>query len=336
MLIWTPGFVINKGRIKEMDNGVVERKRHSFLVEVGRRLVKEKPLGTVGAVITLLLLLTGIFANLLAPYGMNEAHEAEALSAPSARFWLGTDNLGRDLLTRIIFGARVSVIVGLAASTLATTLCVIIGMLSGYVSGKFDMIVQRFVDAIMSIPGLLFMMVIISLIGPGMWSVIIGLGLLWGVTGSRIIRSAVIGIKGNVYVEAAVAIGCSRRRILTRHILPNIMAPTITLFTIEVPAVILTEASLSFLGFGIPPPNPSWGGMLSSSGRRYMYLAPWMVIWPGLALSVVVYGINMFGDALRDLLDPKLRGGAGRYGVRVKKEALVKSEPSSPEGLTKQ
>ena len=147
------------------------------------------------------------------------------------------------------------------------------------------------------------------------------MGLSWGIIGSRIIRGAVIGIKENVYAQAAEAIGCSTPRILTRHILPNIMAPTIVLFTTRVPNVILVEASLSFLGFGIPPPTPSWGGMLAGSGRSFMEQAPWMIIWPGLALAIVVYGINMFGDAVRDLLDPRLRGGAGRYGVRVKKEA---------------
>ncbi len=143
-----------------------------------------------------------------------------------------------------------------------------------------------------------------------------------------------MSVKENVYVQAAKAIGCSPTRILSRHILPNIMAPTIVLFSIRVPNAIMAEASLSFLGFGIPPPAPSWGGMLSGSGRSYMFLAPWMAIWPGLALSIVVYGINMFGDAVRDILDPRLKGGVGRYGVKVKKEATKKSESSTPEGNT--
>jgi len=314
---------------------VAERKRHSWLVEFFIRLVKEKPLGTVGGVITLLLLLTGIFADFLAPYGMNELHTADLLAPPSARFWLGTDNLGRDLLSRVIFGARISVIVGLAATALATIVSTVIGILCGYIGGKFDLVVQRFVDGWMCFPSLILLMVLISLVGPGMWQVIFVLGIHTGIIGSRIIRSAVIAIKENVYVGAAVAIGCSTTRILTRHILPNIMAPIIINFSIAVPNMILVEASLSFLGFGIPPPAPSWGGMLTHA-RSYMFMAPWMVIWPGLALSIVVYGINMFGDAVRDILDPRLRGGVGRYGVRVKKEATVKSEPSAPEGLTKQ
>ena len=312
---------------------VAETKRHSWLVAFLIRLVKEKPLGTVGGIITLVLLLTGIFADLawlglpeigLAPYGMNETHMADALSTPSATYWLGTDNVGRDILSRIIFGARVSVIVGLTASILATISNLVIGIVSGYIGGKLDLIVQRFVDTIMCVPSLILLMVIIAIIGAGMWSLIIVIGLMWGIAGSRVIRSAVIGIKENVYVAAAKAIGCSTTRILTRHILPNIMAPTIIIFTVRVPAVILTEASLSFLGYGIPPPFPSWGGMLSGSGRSYMYQAPWMALWPGLALAIVVYGVNMFGDAVRDLLDPRLRGGVGRYGVRVKKEVAIK------------
>ena len=238
---------------------VAERKRHFWLVEFFIRLVKEKPLGTVGAVITLLLLLTGIFADFIAPYGMNETNMAHRLVPPSARFWLGTDNVGRDLLSRVIFGARVSVIVGLAASMLATIISLIIGVVSGYIGGKFDLIVQRFIDTWMCLPALILMMLMISIIGASIWSVVIVLGITWGITGSRIIRSAVIGIRENVYVAAAEAIGCPTTRILTRHILPNIMAPTIVLFSIRVPNAILTEASLSFLGFGIPPPRSQLG-----------------------------------------------------------------------------
>jgi peptide/nickel transport system permease protein len=302
-----------------------ERKRRSFLVDFGVRLVKEKPLGMIGAVITLVLLLTGIFADFLAPYGMNELHKEFVLSPPSTQFWLGTDNLGRDLLSRVIYGARISVIVGLASATIATILSVIIGMISGYAGGTFDLLMQRFVDAVQSFPALILLLALVSLIGAGMWQVIIVMGVRTGIVGSRTLRGATISVKENVYVQAAKAIGCSSTRILLWHILPNIMAPTIVLFTTRVPGMILTEASLSFLGFGIPPPAPSWGGMLSGRGRAYMFLAPWMVIWPGLALSIVVYGVNMFGDAMRDLLDPRLRGGVGRYGVRAEKVAKAQT-----------
>jgi len=308
--------------VADNSSGIVaERKRHSFFVDFFIRLVREKPLGTVGGVITLLLLLTGIFADLLAPYGMSQILPGAVRAPPSAEFWLGADYLGRDVLSRVIYGARISVIVGLVGSTLATFISTFIGIVSGYIGGKFDLIVQRFVDGVMCLPGLVLLMVVISMVGAGMWQVIIVLGVVWGISGSRVIRGAVMSTKENMYVQAAEAIGCPTTRILTRHILPNVMAPVIILFSINLPAIILTEASLSFLGFGIPPPEPSWGGMLSGPARSYMFLAPWMVIWPGVALATVVYGVNMFGDAVRDLLDPRLRGGVGRYGVRVKKEA---------------
>ncbi len=305
---------------------VAERKRHSRLVGFVIRLVKEKPLGTVGAVITLALLFAGIFADFLAPYGLNEGHGVgNFLAAPSAKFWFGTDNLGRDILSRIIFGARISVIVGLTASAISMLIATSIGTLSGYFGGKFDLIVQRFVDGVMSLPGLVLLLVVISLMGPGMWPVILSLGILGGLGGGcRVTRGLVMAIKENVYVAAAVAIGCPTSRIITRHILPQIVPIMIVQFSLRVPGVIMTEASLSFLGFGIPPPTPSWGGMLGGRSRPFMELAPWMAIWPGLALATVVYGINMFGDAVRDILDPRLRGGVGRYGMRVKKEATIK------------
>jgi len=299
---------------------VAETKRHSWLVGFLIRLVKEKPLGTVGGIITLLLLLTGIFADFIAPYGMNETWVGDFLAPPSAKFWLGIDNLGRDVLSRVIFGARISVIVGLAGASLATIVSLFIGIVSGYIGGKLDLVAQRFVDAWMCMPPLILLIVLMIIIGVGLWQLIIVLGISWGIRGSRIIRGAVIGVKENVYVQAAEAIGCSTPRILIRHILPNIMAPAIILFTVRVPTIIITEASLSFLGFGIPPPFPSWGSMISGTGRDYMFAAPWLVVWPGLALAMTVYGVNMFGDAVRDLLDPRLRGGIGRYGVRVKKE----------------
>jgi len=293
-------------------------KRTGFRVFL-RRLVREKPLGTLGGVVTILLLLVGIFANVLAPYGENELIPDARLLPPSSEHWFGTDNLGRDILSRVIYGARISVIVGLSVSFLTTLFATFIGVITGYVGGALDLIVQRVVDAFMCFPGILLLLLILSITGPGIVQIIIVLSALWGITHSRIIRSAVIGIKENVYVSAAESIGCSTTRVLYRHIVPNIMAPAIVLMSTRVPLAIINEASLSFLGFGIPPPTPSWGGMLSGQGRMYMIEAPWMAFWPGLALAVVVFGVNMFGDAVRDLLDPRLRGGAGSYRQPTKK-----------------
>lgn len=294
-----------------------EPKRHSLLVDLVIRLVREKPLGTVGGVIVLLLFFTGIFADFLAPDGMNEVHPQDYLTPPSAEYILGTDNLGRDMLSRIIFGARVSMTVGLAGTVLRVFIATIIGIVSGFSSGKVDIIIQRFVDAFMCFPWLFLILTAMVILGQGMLQVILVLGITGGIRRSRVIRSAVIGIKENVYVEAATATGCQTWRIFTYHILPNIMAPIIIIFTMSVGQMILSEATLSFLGFGIPPPIPSWGRMLSSQGRRHMLTAPWLAVWPGLALSLAVFGINMLGDGVRDILDPRLRGGLGRYG-RVK------------------
>ena len=295
--------------------------RRAAVVTFFRRIVKEKPLGTVGAAITALLLLVGIFADVLTPYGMNQTNMERALAAPSDSNWLGTDDLGRDVLTRVIYGARVSVVVGLAGATLATLISLLIGLISGYLGGTFDLLLQRLVDAWMSLPGLIVLMVIISFIGGGMMAIIVVLGIEGGITGSRIIRGAVISTKEDAYVTAASAIGGRTSRVLLRHILPNVLAPAVILLTLRIPAIILAEASLSFLGFGIQPPFPSWGAMLSGRSREFMFVAPWTVLWPGLALATVVYGTNMFGDAARDILDPKLRGGVGRFGVKAVKAA---------------
>jgi peptide/nickel transport system permease protein len=309
---------------------ISKKKTHSKFTELVIRMWKEKPLGTLGAAITLILLLVGIFAPLLAPYGMNEMLPNQ-LQAPSAKFIFGTDNLGRDILSRIIYGARVSVIVGLVSTLISTIISTIMGILSAYLGGAVDLIMQRFVDAVLCIPSLILLVVIISLIGPGMWQVIICLGVANGIAGSRMVRSLVIGIKENMYVQSAVALGAPTRKILMQHILPNIMAPTIILFSLSVPGMILAESGLSFLGYGIPPPTPSWGGMLSGSARTYMFRAPWMALWPGVALSVIVYGVNMFGDAVRDLLDPRLRGGVGRYGGLTKEKGTLKKKSPAPE-----
>ena len=278
-----------------------------------RRLVREKPLGLLGAVIIVLFVLVSVFADLLAPDPEQLQDVTRSLQAPSARHLLGTDHTGRDFLSRNIYGARLSLLVGFAATAVAVAVATAIGGLSGFVGGRLDLLLQRFVDAWMAFPGLLLLMTVMSILGTGTLQIIIVLGLTFGVGSSRVVRGAVIGVKENAYFQAALAVGSPVWRTVLRHVLPNVMPPIIIIFSITIGTVIITEASLSFLGFGLPLSVPSWGGLLSREGRRYMQVAPWLAMWPGIFLTVVVYGFNMFGDAMRDLLDPRLRGGAGRF-----------------------
>ena len=285
------------------------------MTEFFRRLVKEKPLSIIAGVVILLLMLVAIFADVLAPYPHDEVNIVDRMQAPSNRYLLGTDQLGRDLLSRLVFGARISLTVGLAATTVNVVVAVLIGGVSGFFGGRLDLAMQRFVDAWMAFPGLLLLLTIMSLVGRGLPQIIVVLGVTGGIGGSRVVRGAVIGVKENAYFQAAEAIGGTRWRTLIHHVLPNIAAPVIIIFTINVGGVIISEAALSFLGFGLPISVPSWGGMLSREGREFMEVAPRLALWPGLCLTVVVYCLNMFGDAVRDLLDPRLRGGGGRLGA---------------------
>ncbi len=273
------------------------------------RLWRDKPLGAAGGAVLMLFLFCGVFADFISPYGFNDISPAERIQPPSVEHWFGTDNLGRDVLSRCLYGAQLSVIIGCSAAVLATLISTLVGIVSGYFGGKVDLLVQRFVDAWMSFPDLVVLIVVVSVLGPGMLQIIGTLGLLLGIGGSRIVRSAVISVREHMYVHAAQSIGAAAPRILWRHILPNVMAPIIVLLTTRVGTVILAESGLSFLGLGVPPPAPTWGAMLSGSGRTYMFDGPWLALAPGLCLTAVVYATNVFGDALRDLLDPRMRGG---------------------------
>jgi len=312
---------------------VEEPKRRNFWLNLPVRLVKEKPLGTVGLVLVLALFFTGIFADLawlgmpgvgLAPEGYNTIHLEHKLAPPSAEYPLGNDNIGRCLLSRVIHGARLSMIVGIAATALHTIISTTIGMLSAYIGGKFDMVVQRFVDAWICFPQLVILITLMAIVGPGLTQILLVLGISTGISAIRFKRSLVFSIKENMYVQASQAVGARPIRILWYHLLPNIMPMIIVLFTIGMGGVILAEASLSFLGLGLPPPYPSWGGMISGEGRQYMLQAPWLAFWPGAALTLAVFGINMLGDALRDLLDPRLRGKVGSYGAKTPRKVRVR------------
>ena len=270
-------------------------------------LIRRKPLGAVGGAIALGMVLVAIFADVLAPYEFNDTALLRALQRPGATHWFGTDELGRDVYSRVIHGARVSMLVGLAATAISIGLGGLIGIVSGYFGRRVDLVLQRLVDAWMAFPGLVMAIVILALLGPGLWSVILALGVSQAFSQSRTIRSATLVVREQPYIEASLAMGASHWRVLGRHVLPNVVAPIIIVASTFLGFVILVEAAVSFLGYGVPPPRPSWGGMLSATGRVYMIRAPWLSIFPGLALSLAVFGFNVLGDALRDLLDPRLR-----------------------------
>ena len=293
----------------DIQSSVIAPKRRSRLADFFVRLVREKPLGTISGIIVLIIVLVAIFADSLAPFPYDEVNILDRMQGPSAEYLLGTDQLGRDLLSRLIVGARVSLTVGLAATALNVLIAVLIGGISGFIGGKLDLGVQRFVDAWMAFPGLLLLLTIMSIAGPGLFQIVVVLGVSGGIVTSRVVRGAVIAIKEDDYFLAARAIGSPGAATLVRHVLPNIMAPVIIIFSITVGGVIISEAALSFLGYGLPIDVPSWGGLLSREGREFMEAAPRLALWPGLCLTTIVYCFNMLGDAMRDLLDPRLRGG---------------------------
>ncbi len=288
------------------------RRARGGLTGLTVRLFTEKPLGAVGAVIVMVMLLMAVFANWIAPYPYDEPHFSDALQGSSFSYFLGTDFIGRDLFSRLVHGARVSIVVALGSVALGSILASLIGITSGYMGGKFDTLVQRLVDAWMSVPPLLLLLFVMSILGPSTLNVTLVLGLV-AIRESRVLRGAVLALKEQPFVEAARVNGATTLRILTRHVLPNVMVPIIILASLRLGQVILIEASLSFLGYGVPPPFPSWGRMLSSESRTYMEIAPWLAIWPGVFLSLTVFGWNVLGDALRDLLDPRMRGTGGGY-----------------------
>jgi peptide/nickel transport system permease protein len=276
---------------------------------------RRKPLGAFGGLLCVIMIVMGIFAGPLwvlpgiAPHFYDQQVLAERLQGVSLAHPLGTDHLGRDILSRIIYGARTSVVIGFGAIAIAAVISTAVGVISGYYGGKIDTFLQRLVDIAMAFPGLILLIFLISVFGQGKEQITIGLGVLIAPGASRVIRSAVISIKSNQYFEAAKVLGANDLRILATYVLPNVFAIIIVGASIQIGMVILMEASLSFLGFGVNPPTPTWGRMLSMEGREYMVSSPGLAIWPGLAIAAAVFGFNMFGDALRDVLDPRLRGG---------------------------
>jgi peptide/nickel transport system permease protein len=265
------------------------------------------PLGVAGAVIMAVFVFVAIFADFITAYSPIATNSAAALAHPGETHWFGADNMGRDIYSRIVYGARISLAVGIGSTSLGCFFGVILGLTSGYLGGWVDLIIQRVVDVLQAVPLLVLALVMAAALGPALDNTIVAIAIPLIPYTARVVRSSTLTLREQPFVEAARAVGMSEFRIAVRHVLPNTLAPLIVIATAQLGAAILTEASLSFLGLGVPEPHPSWGRMLSESAAEYVRTAPWLVIFPGVAISLAVFGTNLLGDALRDILDPRLR-----------------------------
>jgi peptide/nickel transport system permease protein len=271
-----------------------------------KRFVRTEKLGAVSLVLITLFVVMAVFAPLLAPHDPLEQFRRNITEAPSAEFPLGTDDLGRDVLSRLIYGARSSMIISVVTTVASLVLGTIIGVSSGFLGRRFDLLVQRVMDAIQSVPPLVLLLFLAVVLTPSMTSTILALTIVITPSFNRIARAETMRIREETYIEAARATGSSSMRTMVKHVLPNMAAPMLTMASLLFAGVIIAESALSFLGIGTPPPTPSWGGMLSS-GARFVELAPWMILAPGIVLSVAVFAFNLLGDALRDFFDPRLQ-----------------------------
>ncbi|NEK57682.1 ABC transporter permease [Geodermatophilus sabuli] len=271
-----------------------------------KRFIRTEKLGAVSLALITVFVVMAVFAPLLAPYDPLQQFRRNLTEAPSGTFWLGTDDLGRDVLSRLIYGARSSMIVSVVTTVVSLVLGTLIGVTSGFLGKRKDMVIQRLMDAIQSVPPLVLLLFLAVVLTPSMSSTIIALTIVITPSFNRVARAETMRIREETYIEAARATGSSSLRTMVKHVLPNMAAPMMTMASLLFAGVIIAESALSFLGIGTPPPTPSWGGMLSS-GARYVELAPWMIIAPGLILSVAVFAFNLLGDALRDFFDPRLQ-----------------------------
>ena len=273
-----------------------------------KRLGQRYPLGAIGSFIVFLVVFAAVFADFVAPYDPTTTSAKMSLSPPGSDMLFGGDMMGRDVLSRIIHGARISLAVGIGSTILGGVIGTIIGLMCGYWMGLFDLLIQRIIDMMQALPLLVMALVMAASLGPSLENTIIAISIPLVPQVARVIRSNVLSLRELPFVEAARAVGMSDLRIVFRHILPNTLAPLIVLATAQLGSAILTEASLSFLGLGVPEPYPSWGRMLSESAAEYVRVAPWLVIFPGIAISAAVFGANLMGDAVRDFLDPRNQG----------------------------
>ncbi len=269
--------------------------------------IRRKPLGAAGALIISVMLFVALFAPQLAPYDPYAADYGAQFQRPSAAHWFGTDEFGRDVLSRIMYGARIALFVGFVASFVGCTLGALLGVMSAYAGGKVDLCLERLMDILLAFPLLILALAIASILGPAVQNVVVAISIPIIPRAARVVRSSALSVKENQYVEAAGSLGASWRRVVLQHIVPNVMAPYIIMVTAQLGSAILTEAALSYLGLGTAEPTPSWGLMLSGSASSYAEKAPWIALFPGIAISLAVFGFNLFGDSLRDALDPRLR-----------------------------
>lgn len=277
-------------------------------VRIPFRFAKRKPLPAAAGVVVLAVCFLALFAPSVAPYGPNDIVLTDRLKGPGSNHWLGTDQFGRDVLSRILFGARVSLAAGLGATAIGTGIGVVVGLVSGYVGGLVDLCAQRVMDAIMSLPPIILLMVLATVLSPSLRNVVLAISILIMPGAARVVRGATLTTKEMTYVEAAHAMGASPMRIVFRHVLPNVVAPIIVIGSITVGSVIIIEAALGFLGLSVAPPAATWGNMLNVGAQSYMERAPWLALAPGVAIALTVFSINLLGDGLRDDLDPRLRG----------------------------
>lgn len=290
----------------------IERAVPSLLAKRGEpgiiRFVRRKPLGALGFALLLALILFAALAQVAAPADPYKIRIAERFIAPGSTHWMGTDNYGRDILSRLMYGGQISLFIAITAIAIGDSLGFALGVASGYFRGKVDLFVQRFADILMAFPNIVLAIALISALGPSIGSVIIAIAFTGMGATIRVTRSSALSIMGKQYMEAARALGVSHWRGLVVHLVPNCLAPLIILVSADLGRAILVEATLGFLGLSVPPPVPTWGNMLSGGARTFFETAPWMPIFPGLVISLAVFGINLWGDALRDVLDPRLRG----------------------------
>ncbi len=270
-------------------------------------LIRRQPLGAAGAFIVIIMILMAALAEFIAPYDPIVNDFENMLLAPGAEYWLGTDEFGRDILSRLIYGARTALFVGFVAAFVGATAGLVLGVASAYFGGRFDLLFQRVMDVFMAFPLIILALAVVSILGTGIQNVIIAITIPFIPNCARVVRSNALAIREIPYVDAARACGFGHARIILRHMVPNVMAPFLIMITAFVGQAILLEASLSYLGLGVQEPTPAWGLMLSGGAEEYAESAPWIAIFPGLAISLAVFGFNLFGDALRDVLDPKLR-----------------------------